>query len=128
MKILFSPSETKFSGGHEGFLNAATFIFPELFEYRKQAIKAYEQYVKETSFESLCHLFGTKKNNIVEYYKQSIYDKPLMKAIQRYDGVAYDYLQYAKLNEEQQTYIDNNVLIFSNLLGPLSAKNENYQY
>ena len=44
-----------------------------------------------------------------------------MKAINRYDGVAFDYLEYSKLNKNEQDYIDNNVLIFSNLFGPISS-------
>jgi cytoplasmic iron level regulating protein YaaA (DUF328/UPF0246 family) len=44
-----------------------------------------------------------------------------MKAINRYDGVAFDYLEYCKLNKNEQDYIDNNVLIFSNLFGPISS-------
>ena len=32
MKILFSPSETKFKGGETKKINKNSFIFPELFE------------------------------------------------------------------------------------------------
>ncbi len=35
--------------------------------------------------------------------------------------VAFDYLKYDSLKEEEQKYIDKNVLIFSNLFGVLSA-------
>ena len=44
-----------------------------------------------------------------------------MKVIQRYDGVAFDYLEYSKLKEDEKFYIDENVLIFSNLFGVLKA-------
>ena len=44
-----------------------------------------------------------------------------MKVVSRYDGVAYDYLEYHTLEDSQKKYIDQNVIIFSNLFGPLSA-------
>jgi cytoplasmic iron level regulating protein YaaA (DUF328/UPF0246 family) len=47
-----------------------------------------------------------------------------MKTVERYDGVAYDYLAYGTLNDTQKSYIDNNVIIFSNLFGPLLAGDE----
>ena len=45
----------------------------------------------------------------------------LLKAIQRYEGVADDYLSYNNLEKSSQKYIDDNVLIFSNLFGVLKA-------
>jgi len=45
------------------------------------------------------------------------------KAVIRYTGVAFDYLDYLSLNSEQQKYIDENVMIFSNLFGPILAGN-----
>jgi hypothetical protein len=44
-----------------------------------------------------------------------------MKAIERYDGVAYDYLTYALLTSDAQHYIDTQTIIFSNLFGPIRA-------
>ena len=34
-----------------------------------------------------------------------------MKAILRYEGVAYDYLEYKVLDKNEQKYIDENVFI-----------------
>ena len=47
-----------------------------------------------------------------------------MKAIERYDGVAYDYLKYSDLNNDEKDYIDFNVIIFSNLYGPILASDK----
>ena len=44
-----------------------------------------------------------------------------MKAIQRYTGVAFAYLGYEELKTSAQTYIDEHVILFSNLLGPIRA-------
>ena len=42
-----------------------------------------------------------------------------MCAIERYQGVAYDYLQYTALNRDAQEYLKRNTIIFSNLYGPI---------
>ena len=42
-----------------------------------------------------------------------------MKAIERYDGVAYDYLQYETLQRDAQAYLEEHVILFSNLFGPI---------
>ena len=42
-----------------------------------------------------------------------------MYAIQRYQGVAYDYLEYSSLDEKAKEYLKTNTIIFSNLYGPI---------
>ena len=54
-------------------------------------------------------------------YSKIFFETPTMKVIQRYEGVAFDYLEYNNLNENEKTYIDENVLIFSNIFGVLKA-------
>lgn len=44
-----------------------------------------------------------------------------MKAIQRYTGVAFDALNYDNLSPKEQSYCDENVLLFSNLFGVLKS-------
>jgi len=121
MKILFSPSETKFKGGQKSPVDKNSFIFPELFKYREEAIDSYQSYIKNGTHEQLEKLFGTKKTEVIEYYKGDLFSKGVLKVINRYDGVAYDYLKYDSLKEIEQSYIDKNLLIFSNLFGPLLA-------
>jgi len=121
MKILFSPSETKFKGGVNSPIDKNSFIFPECFDYRQEAIDSYKRYIQESTQEQLEKLFGTKKTDVIEYYKDDLFLKGILKVINRYDGVAYDYLKYDSLNELEQNYIDKNLLIFSNLFGPLLA-------
>ena len=121
MKILFSPSETKISGGTNPAINKDSFLFPELFETRMEIVKHYQEYISNASKEQLIKLFGTKKENVIVQYLKNIFDGLTMKAINRYDGVAFDYLEYSKLNSVEQSYIDKNVLIFSNLFGPINS-------
>ena len=44
-----------------------------------------------------------------------------MKAILRYTGVAFDAMDYENLEEKAQIYCDENIVLFSNLFGPLKA-------
>ncbi|MFV7789224.1 YaaA family protein [Aliarcobacter lanthieri] len=124
MKILFSPSETKISGGEGNGFDKNSFIFPEFFEKRLEIINSYNKFLQIASNDELYRLFGTKKNEIIEKYRIDIFKNPIMKAIKRYEGVAYDYLSYNNLEESAQKYIDNNVLIFSNLFGVLKASDK----
>ena len=120
MKILFSPSETKIGGGDIKCIDKNSFIFPELFEKRLEILEKYNNYLKNASNNDLEKLFGTKKIEVIEKYKQDIFKSPIMKAI-RYEGVAYDYLNYNSLEVSAQKYIDENTLIFSNIFGVIKA-------
>ena len=128
MKILFSPSETKILGGTNPSIKKDSFLFPSLYEKRMEIVKHYQTYITNASNEQLIKLFGTKKEDVIAQYSKNLFDGNTMKAINRYDGVAFDYLEYTKLNSSEQSYIDKNVLIFSNLFGPISSGDLNYQY
>ena len=121
LKILFAPSEGKRSGGHFSPLNSNSLIFPELYQKRLEVIKYYEMLVKNGSDEELKELFGLKDRQEFERYKIPFEIAPTMKAIERYDGVAYKYLKYETLSSTEQEYIDRNVILFSNLFGPIRA-------
>lgn len=121
MIVLFAPSEGKRSGGESPSMCSSSFIFPELYDKRLEIISKYENVVQEGSYDDLKELFGIKDEKEFEKYKVSFDCAPTMKAIERYDGVAYDYLAYGDLNTSQQAYIDRNVILFSNLFGPLRA-------
>ncbi len=124
MKILFSPSEAKYSEGLDKKFDKNSFIFPQLFEKRLDIIKQYNDYIKSANDEELSKLFGTKKQDIIKYYSSDIFTRNTSKVIKRYDGIAFDYLKYEGLGKEEQKYIDENVLIFSNLFGVLKAGDE----
>ena len=121
MKILFSPSEAKRAGGEKQPFNQNSFIFPELYERRKEILDRYNTIIQTSSDETLSKLFGIKNPSKFIQYKQDIYLQPTMKAIKRYTGVAFNYLDYQTLTDQEQYYIDQNTMIFSNLFGALLA-------
>jgi len=121
MTILFSPSEAKTKGGEKRDFNENSFIFPHLFEKRMEVLHLYNDYIKKASKEELKKLFGIKEDEKIEYYKEDIFKKPIKKAIERYSGVAFKYLNYSSLSQTAKDYIDNNTIIFSNLFGPVKA-------
>ncbi|NPA82459.1 MAG: YaaA family protein [Epsilonproteobacteria bacterium] len=113
MKILFAPSEAKSLGGDD---EKREFCFDI---DRNEILKTYDYFVKNANKESLKKLFGTK-----ELLDIDIFNSPTKKAIKRYTGVAYEYLDYASLDEEAKIFLENNLIIFSNLFGMLCAKDK----
>ena len=121
MKILLAPAEIKNCGGNEKSFCRENFCFPELFAKREEIVNIYENLLSSSSIEELSKWFGLKKLDDVKKYKESLINKPCMKAIQRYNGVAFDALDYDSLDTSSQDYINKNVILFSNLFGPLCA-------
>ncbi len=111
MKILFAPSEAKSLGGGESDMRFCFKI------EREEFLRRYDEFLKKASEEELKKLFGTK-----ELLKIDIFNSPVKKAILRYTGVAYEYLDYLNLEKESQNFLDENLIIFSNLFGILCAK------
>lgn len=114
LKILFSPSEGKQSGGTEEkneILGG--------YEARLDILNSYNDIVKSADEEQITQLFGFKKFSDCQAYMYDIFDTSYMAAIERYKGVAYDYLEYASLSSKQQEYLKKNTIIFSNLYGPI---------
>ena len=114
LKILFSPSEGKRSGGNalqQKLFGAA--------HARDEILQTYRNIVLSADEEAIKQLFGFKKFSECTPYIVDIFNSPLMAAIERYDGVAYDYLKYQEQDALTQEYLQNNTLIFSNLYGPI---------
>ena len=120
MKILLAPSETKISGGTLNF-NIDSLLFSKLTSTRKKLLHKYINILQKNSFEELSKMFGLKKNSDINYHNRDIIHDLTMKAIERYTGVAFDYLNYQELNHDSKNYIDNNVILCSNLFGFLRA-------
>lgn len=116
LKILFSPSEGKKSGGDilkQNILGAIS--------ARDKILKNYNEILNSKNEEKIKNLFGFKKFSECKPYIVDIFNSPFMYAIERYRGVAYDYLEFDKLNENAKEYIKKNTIIFSNLYGPIYA-------
>jgi len=120
MKILLAPSETKSKGGDNNF-NLNTLLFSELTPIRKQLLHKYMNILQKNNFSELSKMFGLKKEADIEYHNRDIVHELTIKAIERYTGVAFDYLNYQELNQDTQNYIDKNVILCSNLFGFLRA-------
>ncbi|EAL8252933.1 peroxide stress protein YaaA, partial [Campylobacter coli] len=115
MKILFSPSESKNDTCKEKPIDKNSFIFENLFDFRMQAVKKYEEYIKNSDLKALQELFGIKNENEISNFQRELKSSPTQKAITLYSGVSYDYLKFDTLDKESQEYILTNTLIFSNL-------------
>lgn len=114
LKVLFSPSEGKNQGGDapkKDLLGAK--------DARNEILHQYNDIIMQAQESQIIELFGIKKFEDCKPYMQDIFSSPLMSAIERYQGVAYDYLQYQELATEAQEYLKKNTIIFSNLYGPI---------
>jgi cytoplasmic iron level regulating protein YaaA (DUF328/UPF0246 family) len=114
LKILFSPSEGKISGGSEEKKellgsNSA----------REEILNHYNSIVNSGNEKEIMELFGLKKFDDCKPYLHDLSASPLMCAIERYSGVAYDYLDFASLEIEAKEYLKKNTIIFSNLYGAI---------
>ena len=120
MKILLAPSETKINGGRENF-NLENLLFPQLTTIRKQLLHHYINIIQQNDSTTLSKMFGLKKEKDIAYHSKDIVHELTMKAIERYTGVAFDYLNYQGLEKKEQAYIDSHVVLCSNLFGFLRA-------
>jgi cytoplasmic iron level regulating protein YaaA (DUF328/UPF0246 family) len=121
LHILLAPSESKQSGG-SGLFDPCTLLFESLCPLRRKLLDLYRQSIRSDDRKLLQEIFGLKKEEELTYYAQlDPFDSPVMKAIERYSGVAFGYLDYPSLPAEAQQYVDTHVLIFSNLFGPIRA-------
>jgi len=114
LKVLFSPSEGKNPGG-----NLAPKELLCSNSARANILNEYNEIVTRADEDEITQLFGIKKFNDCQPYMQDVFSSPLMSAIERYQGVAYDYLEYSTLDERAKEYLKRNTIIFSNLYGPL---------
>jgi len=112
---LFSPSEGKLSGGDS--IQQSDILFG--YEPRSEILTAYNTIVNSGDMEAIKALFGIKKESDILPYIGDLFNAPLMKAIERYSGVAYVHLDYTSLLPEAKAYLQQQVIIFSNLYGPV---------
>jgi cytoplasmic iron level regulating protein YaaA (DUF328/UPF0246 family) len=100
MKILLAPSERKTKGGNE-----APFFS---FKIQDEAIKRYDEFLQTTDD---VKNFGEDKTPVLS--------RPCKDAILRYSGVAFEYLDYESLDNVSKEWLNENLIIFSNLFGIL---------
>jgi len=114
---LFSPSEGKRGGGEGPALQDDALLFG--LTERRPILQAYNVIVHGTDRDAAMALFGLKKPEDAAPYFLDIFTAPTLPALERYDGVAYEYLDYDSLDAAAQAYLRTNLIIFSNLFGPL---------
>lgn len=119
MKVLFSPSEAK------GFPTSAPSGALELRfggVQRHKVLKEYEKIMREGSEAEILRLWGQKELNLEALARcQNLYTSPREKAIRLYEGVAYRALDFDSLTPSAQAWVEESVVIFSNLLGVVGA-------
>ncbi len=121
MYILFSPSEGKKLGGKASHLELDKLLLPSLKAERTKLLHDYKDLILNGSTEQLHTLTGIKKEEEIQKYQTDLFVSETMSAIERYDGVAYDYLEYQSLSNKEQEFLNQHTIIFSNLFGPLLA-------
>jgi cytoplasmic iron level regulating protein YaaA (DUF328/UPF0246 family) len=120
MIILLAPSESKSQGGDNPKVDFDKFLFAK--EQKRRVATFYNDLIKKADVEELKELFGLKKESDIDRYRDlDILNSPTKKAIERYTGVAFSYLDYASLHKDLQKRVDRSVIIFSNIFGPLRA-------
>lgn len=113
--VLLAPSENKKTGGISSLMHDDTLLFG--LKSREKILNAYRKLITEGNTQTLQTLFGLKKPEEISTYINDVLTGPVMPAIERYDGVAFDNLDYVSLDPHAQTYIHHHVIIFSNLFG-----------
>jgi len=121
MKILLAPSETKTPGGDQAF-RIETLLFEPLLPIRQNLMHAYVRILQKQDSEVLSALFGLKRESDIAYHAaKDLPNEPAMRAIERYTGVAFDYLNYPTLPPEAKAYLHAHLILHSNLFGFLRA-------
>ncbi len=121
MKILLAPSETKRPGGAMPF-RIESLLFAALLPQRRQLMDAYRRALHRGDPDELSWMFGLKRTgDIARYAAGDPLREPAMKAIERYTGVAFGYLDYPSLSPGGQQYLHEHLILHSNLFGFLRA-------
>ena len=112
--ILFSPSEGKKEGGETKSLK----LFGEI-KSRDEILQEYVGILKSDDEAKIKKLFGFKTYTQCKPYLIDIFTAPTLKAVERYDGVAYNHLEFETLPSKAQHFLQKRLVIFSNLFGPI---------
>jgi cytoplasmic iron level regulating protein YaaA (DUF328/UPF0246 family) len=116
-----APSEGKRRGG-SGAFDPCDLLFEDLCPLRKKLLSVYREILHSGDLQMLQKIFGLKREEEIRHYAAlDPLGAPVLKAVERYSGVAYEHLDYPSLPKEAQAYLDERLIIFSNLFGPVRA-------
>lgn len=125
MKILFSPSEAKTINSPINVPLKDNLCFENLYEIRLEVLKKYDLFLQNSSLDEVSKFLGLKKESDILMYKNiDILSSPLQLAILRYSGVGYSYLDFSSLDDKPKETLLNSMIIFSNLFGPIMARDK----
>jgi len=119
MIILFSPSEAKALHNSDSF-DLFNLPFNEKLSSLRNSI--FEKYnaILQADDKTLCMHSGLSKAEELKELRDAPMDLGLC-ALYRYSGVAYKYLSAQTLDKNAIAFLNNHLLIFSNLFGPIFA-------
>ncbi|MBD5164499.1 YaaA family protein [Helicobacter sp.] len=127
MWILFSPSEKKcLTHQKEQRIKNQPFYQDFICDIGlKETLKAYKELLQSGKESEIKRVFGVKNIDLDEIAcAQNLMQSPLLPAVLRYIGVAFSALDFEYLPKDAQEYLNRHLLIFSNLLGLLRAKDK----
>ncbi len=123
MKILLAPSETK-TLYNDALFDIENLLFGDTLPQREEILASYNVILDRNNPVEISEMFGLKNEiDIARYLKTIDSSSPACKAIKLYTGIAFEHLDFLSLDNIQQRYIEENVIIFSNLFGPILAGN-----
>lgn len=117
MKILFAPSESKIEGGFKKFKLENLSFDNELGKLRSELWDKYLSVFSSGDASEICALTGLKNPQNLDFDLAT-------NALKRYNGVAYEYLDISSLDKKALGFLDDNLLIFSNLFGVLKPSDQ----
>lgn len=127
MWILFSPSEKKCLE-HKKAYQAKGETFYQNFICNiglDEALKAYIGVLQGGKESEIKQMFGVKNIDLEELAAaQNLMQSPLLPAVLRYIGVAFSALDFEHLESCARDYLNEHLLIFSNLFGLLRAEDK----
>jgi len=121
LHILFSPSENKTLHGSGNNFKTSNLLFGDKDVLRADLVQKYNSIMTSEDKDEVRRLSGLKKYDDAKEFCEDIYKMPVAPAIERYVGVAFDYLSYATMNLDEQKFIREYTMIFSNLFGAIGA-------
>ena len=116
MLILIPPSEGKAK------VKSTTITFGETNFRFEREVNQIVRLLGLLNEEDLRSIYGTsqEKSEIFHRQNQDIFKSHCAKAIERYTGVVYEYLNWETLDENAKSYMEKHVRIFSGLFGLLT--------
>ena len=121
MLLLLPPSETKRSGGPEGArLEVRDLRYPALNRLRRATLRAVRELARDPEATITALGLGPTRSDAVRANRR-VTISPVLPAVDRFTGVLYDALDAGSLDDRARSWLDEQVVIGTALLGPIGA-------